>query len=59
MFGFLCYVTVKKINWYDLSEKCTISVYGFNLIFLAVFITLIGHIARYTPSSSEENISKI
>ena len=31
---------------------------GVNLIFLAVFIPLIGHIARYTPSSSEENISK-
>ena len=30
-----------------------------NLIFLAIFFPLIGHIARYTPSSSEENISKI
>ena len=26
---------------------------------LAIFFPLIGHIARYTPSSSEENISKI
>ena len=29
------------------------------LIFLAVFASLIGHIARYTPSSRDKNISKI
>ena len=28
------------------------------LIFLAVFASLIGHIARYAPSSRDENISK-
>ncbi len=49
----------KKITWYDLREKCTIPIKGFNLIFLAVFLPLIGHIARYIPSSSEKNISKI
>ena len=29
------------------------------LIFLAVFASFIGHIARYAPSSRDKNISKI
>ena len=29
------------------------------LVFLAVFASFIGHIARYAPSSRDKNISKI
>ena len=29
------------------------------LVFLAIFASFIGHIARYAPSSRNKNISKI
>ena len=32
---------------------------GICFIFLAIFLPLIGRVARYTPSSSEKNSSKI
>ena len=53
------FVTMKKITWYDLREKFIICRDGSSLIFLALFLSLIGRIARYTPSSSEKNNPKI
>ena len=50
---------VKKIIWYDLSEELQYESHTLRLISLALFLPLIGHIARYAPSSSEKNGSKI
>ena len=56
----------KKFSWVTVKKqlgtiwgKNVLYQFVLNLIFLAIFFPLIGHIARYTPSSSEENISKI
>ena len=49
----------EKITWYDLRENSIICRDGSSLIFLALFLPLIGRIARYAPSLREKNSSKI
>ena len=51
-------VTLKK-QLGTILEKYVSYKDGICFIFLALFLPLIGHVARYTPSSSEKNISKI
>ena len=48
----------QKTTWYYLREIHSYKD-GICFIFLAVFLPLIGRVARYTPSSSEKNSSKI
>ena len=48
----------KKPTWYDLREIHSYKD-GICFIFLALFLPLIGCVARYTPSLSEKNSSKI
>ena len=47
----------QKTTWYDLREIHSYKD-GICFIFLALFLPLIGHVARYTPSSSEKIAQK-
>ena len=42
-----------KKTWYNLAKYILLYFITQSVIFLAVLVSLIGHIARYTPSSGK------